>query len=155
MLMRRCVRLCSTAGSATVGMSVCPVWDLRLALVVSHSPKKLRNGALTGALNAMWCAEQGLQTVSVATVGTNRLSPFRIPVRPGPAQRGASVNEVPGLGSSDLGWLVGSSWQQIGSRITSCGTGVLIWDLGLNLHKRHASLLQCYTVFQVCFRDRS
>ena len=101
--------MCSTAGLGP--LVVCPVWDLRLALVVSHAPKKLRNGALTGAINAMWCAEQGLQTVSEAeTVLTSRIRPFRIPVRPGPAQRGASVNEVPGLGARTC---VGRSWQQV------------------------------------------
>ncbi|CAE7171266.1 unnamed protein product, partial [Symbiodinium pilosum] len=33
--------------------------DDRLMLAISHAPRKLRNGSLTAAVNAMWCAEQG------------------------------------------------------------------------------------------------
>eukprot|EP00439_Symbiodinium_sp_Y106_P023343 s4218_g2.t2 len=48
------LRLCANKTSPLVNAG-----DPPLALVVSHAPKKLRNGALTGAINAMWCAEQG------------------------------------------------------------------------------------------------
>ncbi|CAE7235597.1 unnamed protein product [Symbiodinium natans] len=48
------LRLCANKTSPLT-----PAGNPPLALAVSHAPRWLRNGALTAAVNAMWCAERG------------------------------------------------------------------------------------------------